>query len=82
MEANNRQLTTTERNAVAAYRSMTDWLCSLTEVEYRAYLAMPFAIRLATFRGLGLGCAQDKSVDFIDASPRPYRHNQGVLFGT
>lgn len=80
-EPTHRLLTTTERNAVAAYRSMTDWLCSLNEDEYRAYLTMPFAVRLATFRGLGFGCTQDKSVNLIGAAPRPYRGNQLAFFG-
>ena len=82
MKAITSRLTTTEKHAIASYRSMTEWLCSLSDEEYHTYLAMPFAMRLATFRGLGLGCTQDKRVNLISATSRSYRSDQVAFLRT
>lgn len=81
-DRDHRRLTATEQNVVAAYRSMKEWLLSLSDDEYDAYLALPFTARLAMFSSFRLKYAQRQRVHLGLAPGGTYRGDQVAFLRT
>jgi len=81
MKTKGDQLDAIAQQAIASYRSMTDWLTALPDKDYEDYLKLPFAARLAVFRGLGFGAAQYQRVDLVSAGSTANRGDQLAFSG-
>ncbi len=68
MEGFDDHLTASELQAIADFRTMSDWLTELSDKDYDRYIGLPLAARLATFRRVCLRHQEDNFLNRLSVA--------------